>query len=227
LNGSPVSALGRALHAVAAAFPIDRAEIGTLITELRGDIDAPPRGPSVEALRRYCRGVAGAPGLLTLAVLGAREPEARRFGLVLAEAMQMTNILRDTEMDARRGRLYLPREVLAAAGVIWSTPLEATAHPAFPAAHAGFAELAAERYGEACRLLRHCDPAKLGLPIAFLILYRDLLGRIRAAGAAGGALPSRPRPGTCAMGRALAALLMPGLVGPGRAMPARALTRGA
>jgi phytoene synthase len=42
-------------------------------------------------------------------VFGAwRGTASRRFALSLARAMQLTNILRDVEEDARMGRLYLP-----------------------------------------------------------------------------------------------------------------------
>ena len=35
----------------------------------------------------------------------------------LGRALQLTNILRDIDEDAGIGRLYLPREALAAAGI--------------------------------------------------------------------------------------------------------------
>lgn len=213
LGGHPTTALGRALGAVAAAFPIDPAEIDALIDGLRDDIDSPPCGLSREALRLYCRRVAGAPGLLALAILGADGGAARRFGIALAEAMQMTNILRDTETDARRGRLYLPLDILAEAGIASASPAETVAHPGFADARTRFAELADDRYREARRLLEDCNPAPLGLPIAFLILYRDLLERVRATIMA--RQKSRPRPGRIAIMRAMAALVLPmrGLAG--------------
>lgn len=207
LNGRPTTPLGRALSAVAQAFPIDRAEIEALIAGLRGDIEAPPRGMSRDELTLYCRRVAGAPGLLSLAVLGAKGEATRRFGLALAEAMQMTNILRDTASDARRGRLYLPHDILAAAGIDGMVPAEAVATPAFARARADFASLAAERYGLARRLLDDCDPSPLGLPIAFLILYRDILGRVRAT--IGSDPWARPRPGPLSILRAILALIVP------------------
>jgi len=213
LGGNPTTALGRSLGAVAAAFPIDPAEIDALIDGLRGDIESPPCGLSREALDLYCRRVAGAPGLLALAVLGADGAAARRFGIALAQAMQMTNILRDTETDAKRGRLYLPLDLLAEAGIAGASPAETVAHPAFADARTRFADLADERYREARRLLEDCNPAPLGLPIAFLILYRDLLERVRAAIRA--RPKTRPRPGRIAIMRAMAALILPhrGLAG--------------
>ena len=44
-------------------------------------------------------------------------PAADRVAHALGRALQLTNILRDVHEDAERGRLYLPREWLDAAGV--------------------------------------------------------------------------------------------------------------
>jgi phytoene/squalene synthetase len=56
----------------------------------------------------------------------ARVRHARRKGTALANALgralQLTNILRDLDDDATRGRLYLPREALLAAGIERSDP---------------------------------------------------------------------------------------------------------
>ena len=47
----------------------------------------------------------------------------------LGRALQLTNILRDIDEDAAIGRLYLPREALAAAAVTTDEPLAAAADP--------------------------------------------------------------------------------------------------
>jgi phytoene synthase len=61
-------------------------------------------------LETYCELVASQVGLACLRIWGCHAPEAigpaRRCGI----AFQMTNILRDLGEDARRGRVYLPRE---------------------------------------------------------------------------------------------------------------------
>ena len=48
----------------------------------------------------------------------------------LGRALQLTNILRDLDEDAERGRLYLPREALVAAGMTDFSPRAVLAHPA-------------------------------------------------------------------------------------------------
>ena len=65
----------------------------------------------------YCYRVAGVVGLMMAPLLGTTDPRALEHAADLGRAMQLTNILRDVKEDLARGRVYLPREELAAAGV--------------------------------------------------------------------------------------------------------------
>jgi phytoene synthase len=49
--------------------------------------------------------------------MGVRDPAVLERAFDMGHAMQLTNILRDVGEDWRRGRLYLPRELMAAHGV--------------------------------------------------------------------------------------------------------------
>lgn len=68
-------------------------------------------------LYRYCYRVAGTVGLMMCSVLGVRDPKALAFAIDLGMGMQLTNICRDVLEDARRGRVYVPRTRLEAAGI--------------------------------------------------------------------------------------------------------------
>ena len=65
-----------------------------------------------------------------------RVRRARRGGargaLALGEALQLTNILRDLDEDATRGRLYLPRELLEQHRIIATDPISALRDPGLP-----------------------------------------------------------------------------------------------
>jgi phytoene synthase len=66
-----------------------------------------------EQLRLYCFRVAGTVGLMMCRVMGVQDPRAHEHAAALGMAMQLTNIARDVSEDWQRGRLYLPRELLA------------------------------------------------------------------------------------------------------------------
>jgi phytoene synthase len=68
-------------------------------------------------LVRYCYRVASTVGLMMCAVLGVRRREALPHAVDLGIAMQLTNICRDVAEDAANGRVYLPADRLARAGV--------------------------------------------------------------------------------------------------------------
>ena len=73
--------------------------------------------PDLATLDLYCDRVAAAVGRLSVRAFGDASPAADRVAHALGRALQLTNILRDLDEDAERGRLYLPREYLDAAGV--------------------------------------------------------------------------------------------------------------
>lgn len=72
----------------------------------------PRRYETFEELRQYCYRVASVVGLSCIHVWGYRGREAIPPAVACGVAFQLTNILRDLPEDARRGRLYLPREDL-------------------------------------------------------------------------------------------------------------------
>jgi len=69
-----------------------------------------------EDLRKYCYRVAGVVGLIMCRIFGLSDPAAEKQAVLMGEAMQLTNILRDVKEDYSRGRIYLPLEDLAKFG---------------------------------------------------------------------------------------------------------------
>lgn len=172
----------RALAPAIRAYGLARADFLEVIAGMEMDIDDGMCAPSWERLALYCNRVAGAVGLLSIHVFGDPGAEARRFALALGTALQLTNILRDLKDDARMGRLYLPAERLAAAGIAARTPDAVLADPNLPAACAGLAEIARERYDEAERALAGCNARALRPAIVMMKIYRRVLNRMMAAG---------------------------------------------
>jgi hydroxysqualene synthase len=101
-------------------FKIPRKYFDDLIAGFRMDLRAGGervRYPKFEDLAEYCYHVAGTIGLISIEIFGYRGAHARDYALNLGTALQLVNILRDIESDARRGRIYLPREDLERFGV--------------------------------------------------------------------------------------------------------------
>lgn len=67
---------------------------------------------TVDELLRYCYRVAGTVGLMMSDVLDVVEPAASPFAIDLGIGMQLTNICRDVQEDARMRRRYLPHEIV-------------------------------------------------------------------------------------------------------------------
>lgn len=78
-----------------------------LISGLRSDLGKVAVKTEAELLR-YAYHVAGIVGLMMCDVVEVTAPEARPFAIDLGIAMQLTNIARDVDEDARRGHRYLP-----------------------------------------------------------------------------------------------------------------------
>ena len=159
-------------------------------------------------LEEYCRRVASAVGLAAIHVWGFRTREALPVAHACGLAFQLTNILRDIPEDLGRGRIYLPREDLAAHGC---SAADLTAGRI----GTGFAELAtfeitrAERYfKEAAQLDRMLSTDGRVVFRAMYGVYRSLLGAVRRGGT--GIFTSRIRSGRPALVAAAASTLLLG-----------------
>ncbi len=106
----------RAFAATVVAFDIPKALPAALIEGLSWDVEGRCYA-NVEALMDYAARVAGAVGIMMALIMGVRSPAALARAADLGVAMQLTNIARDVGEDARAGRLFLPLDWLAQAGI--------------------------------------------------------------------------------------------------------------
>ncbi|HYD29689.1 MAG TPA: presqualene diphosphate synthase HpnD [Azospirillaceae bacterium] len=166
------------LASAIARFGLPRAELEAVIDGVAMDLSGMMRAPALSVLELYCRRVAGAVGLLAIRVFDRPDPAGETFAVALAEAMQFTNILRDLVEDSRLGRLYVPRELLTAAGIASIDPDMVLAHPNLPHACGALATRAERRYEEARAALTPGGARRLWAAWAMMILYRRLLTRL-------------------------------------------------
>jgi phytoene synthase len=75
--------------------------------------------------------VAGVVGELSAGIFGERSPAVLKFARELGLALQLVNIVRDVGEDARRGRIYLPLDLLRRHGVSPADVLAGRAVPGF------------------------------------------------------------------------------------------------
>ncbi len=147
-------AIDRAYAFVAERYDIPRALPDALLAGM--EMDA--RGAVYDTwddLLAYCFRVASTVGLMMTRVMGYRGDVALLRAADLGLAMQLTNIARDVGEDARRGRVYLPRQLLDEVG---ADPRKLASGPADAAAREAVRRLLA-------RADEHYRAADLGVPL--------------------------------------------------------------
>jgi len=115
-EGAPEDPVAERLADVVRRFPIPRSALEAILDGVEMDLDR-SRYETFEDLYLYCYRVAGAVGLCCIEIFGYTDPRCREYAVNLGIALQLTNILRDVQVDAERGRIYLPQEDLRRFGV--------------------------------------------------------------------------------------------------------------
>jgi len=115
-GGAPDHPAARRLQEAIRHFPIPRAVLEDIVAGVEMDLDH-TRYETFDDLYPYCYRVASAVGLACIEIFGYRDVRARQYAVDLGVALQLTNIMRDVEPDARAGRVYLPQEDLRRFGV--------------------------------------------------------------------------------------------------------------
>src|SRR5215472_2983806 len=110
-------------------FGLRREDFHAIIDGMEMDVLADIRAPDEATLDLYCNRVASAVGRLSVRVFGMGHQDGLALAHHLGRALQLTNILRDLDEDAAIGRLYLPKEALAKAGVELTDPAAVLASP--------------------------------------------------------------------------------------------------
>ena len=180
--GSPTHPATRALHDTPQGRRIAAPLLLEIVDGMAMDIDH-VRYPDFKSLNLYCYRVAGVVGEVAASIFGgaddADERAVRRYAHELGLAFQLTNIIRDVGEDARRGRIYLPRDELAQFGVREADILAGRDGPAFQALMAHQFERASACYDRALAALpaRARRAQRPGLVMA--AIYRTLLDEIR------------------------------------------------
>ncbi|HKM73055.1 MAG TPA: presqualene diphosphate synthase HpnD [Stellaceae bacterium] len=154
--GQPRHLVARALREPVLRYRLRREDFLAVIDGMEMDAREAIRAPDLATLDLYCARVASAVGHLSVHVFGDSGDAAHRVAESLGRALQLTNILRDLDEDAGRGRLYLPREILDRHGIGSVEPAAILRHPALPAACREVAAIAESHFREAACAMGQC-----------------------------------------------------------------------
>jgi phytoene synthase len=179
--GQPNHPVSHALAPAISAFPIAREQLEEIIDGMAMDLDR-TRYPSYKDLRLYCHRVAGIVGEVAAGIFGTTEHATMKYAAQLGLAFQLTNIIRDVGEDARRGRIYLPLDELAAHGVTEADILQARSTDAFRALMEFQYQRAIDAYAQAMSLLPAADRKAQRPGLVMAAIYRTLLDEIRRDG---------------------------------------------
>lgn len=179
--GNPPSALA-GLASQITRFGLVQDDFIAVIDGMIMDVVADIRAPDAATLDLYCDRVASAVGRLAVRVFGLEEKTGIALSHHLGRALQLTNILRDIDEDAERGRIYLPAEALSAAGIPLDEPLRMVAHPNLGQVCAALLRQAEAHYVQADALMAGCPPPLVRSPRIMSEVYHCILTRLAARG---------------------------------------------
>ncbi len=181
--GRPRHPVSRAIAGCLGAFGLRRDDFLAVVDGMEMDADPHVRIRDMAELSLYCDRVAGAVGRMSVRVFGVAQPHGDRLAAAEGEALQLTNILRDLKEDTMRGRLYLPADLLAAAGIDdLADPGRVLADARIGAVCEQLAALAHRRFAEAADLLAGCDRRQVRPAIIMMEVYRRTLVRLMRRG---------------------------------------------
>ena len=165
-----------------AAFDLRREDFLAIIDGMEMDVLADIRAPEDATLDLYCDRVASAVGRLSVRVFGLPEQDGILLAHHLGRALQLTNILRDVDEDAARGRLYLPREGLLRAGIGSSDPADVVSNPALPDVCAPLVERARAHFVESDEIMNRNSRRAVRAPRIMSRYYHAILDLLEQRG---------------------------------------------
>ena len=174
--------LTRELARPVACFGLRQQDFLDVIDGMEMDVRREMRGPNWEAFELYCDRVASAVGRLSVKIFGVDEDSGIQLSHHLGRALQMTNVLRDLDADAELGRLYLPAEALAGAGIDEKDIGKVLAHPRLGEACMAVADGAVRHFAEASAVMGRCSKESVRSPRVMASVYRALLDKLIARG---------------------------------------------
>jgi phytoene/squalene synthetase len=108
-------------------YDIDKNHLLEIVKGQEMDISGQMVKPDKELFDLYCYRVAACVGLVSIQIFGYNPDNSeavKTFAMDLGRALQLVNIMRDVEEDARKARIYIPEYLLEKYGLGHLTPAE-------------------------------------------------------------------------------------------------------
>ena len=179
--GKPTHPVTQALRDDVEGMGIAQEQLLEIMDGVEMDLDR-SRYEDFRQLRLYCHRVAGVVGEVSAQIFGYTDRATLRYAALLGLAFQLTNIIRDVGEDARRGRIYLPLDELAAHGVRESDLLAGRESEAFHRLMEFQYQRASAFYDQALEQLPPADRRSQRPGLIMAAIYRALLEEIRRDG---------------------------------------------
>ena len=181
-QGAPRHPVTRALAAPVERFGLAERHFMEILEGFEMDGGGAMLRPTLAELERYCHCVAGCVGLLSVEIFGYRARTIPTFARHLGQAFQLTNILRDVAEDAKRGRIYLPQELLERHGLADIGPEAIGRTPGVEKVCGALGGMARRRFGAASEALPRSERRSMRPAILMRSVYEAYLDRIERAG---------------------------------------------
>jgi phytoene synthase len=180
-RGEAEDPVTRVLALAIPRFQLRAEDFIAVIDGMQADAETIIVAPGMAALDLYCDQVASAVGRLSVRAFGDTSPAADRVAYNLGRALQLTNILRDIQEDAERGRIYLPRDYLDEAGVP-ADPATIVRAPGLPSVCARLADRAHGYFRDAFAAMELCNQKAMKPARVMGATYNSLLSALERRG---------------------------------------------
>jgi phytoene synthase len=181
-TGHPRHLITHALSEPTVRYRLRSRDFLAIIDGMEMDAREDIRAPDLATLDLYCARVASAVGHLSVHVFGDSSDAAHAVAESLGRALQLTNILRDLDEDAGRGRLYLPREILDRHGIRGTDPTAVIRHPALPAVCREVASIAEQHFLSSVSAMENCSRRAMRPAAVMAAIYHATLSTLLRSG---------------------------------------------
>lgn len=173
--------VGKALQWAVGKYTLPREHFIEIIAGMEMDLDCNAYR-TFQELSLYCYRAASAVGLLAAEIFGYEDRATLKYAQDLGMAFQLTNIVRDVDEDARRGRVYIPEEDMTRFSVSREDILDRRDSEALRKLMRHQADRARQFYTQAFAHLPEVDRYRQRSGIIMAAVYQALLDAIDAGG---------------------------------------------